>query len=89
MASIPRKLQDAKETLRAVSSPWMFDFACPFCGKTEVSMFMGKISFSAVVGEEELADPVNVALAGLMCARSHVFFVLDSDVAAMIAASAA
>jgi hypothetical protein len=83
--SPPTELQN----LREVSSPWLFEFACPFCGKTEVSMFVGDVEFSAIIGREELSEPLNVALAGLMCAKSHVFFVLESDMAAMKAASAA
>jgi hypothetical protein len=36
------------------------------------------------MGEEDLCNPTPVALAALICAKSHVFSVLENDVAAMI-----
>jgi hypothetical protein len=78
-----------RAVFRSVSSPSLFEFACPFCGKTEVSMIMGQVVFSAIVSNEELCDPVKVTLAALTCAKSHVFFVLDRDLAAIVESSAA
>jgi hypothetical protein len=67
----------------------MFEFACPFCARIEVSMLMGKVNFSATMGDEPLCDPVNTKLAALICANSHLFFVLESDMAAIVATAAA
>jgi hypothetical protein len=88
-SSPPTKLQTARANFRAVSSPDLFEFACPFCAKTEVSMFMGKVNFSATIGNEELCNPVKVTLAALICAKSHVFFVLESDLATALTSAAA
>jgi hypothetical protein len=64
------------------------DIDCPFCRSSEVSMFMGRVKFSAVVSEEELCDRTRIALVGFICVKAHMFFVLDSDLAEMTAASA-
>jgi hypothetical protein len=65
------------------------DFACPFCNKTQVSLFMGTVVFSAKMGDKELCDPVKVTLAAPICAKSHLFFVPESDMAGTMAAAAA
>jgi hypothetical protein len=83
------RLQAVETTFRVVSSPSLWEFDCPFCGKTEVSMFIGKVSFSATMGGESLCEPVKPTLVALICADSHLFFVLESDMAAMCKAAAA
>jgi hypothetical protein len=50
---------------------------------------MGTVVFSTKMGDKELCDPVKVTLAALICAKSHLFFVLKSDMAGTMAAAAA
>jgi len=57
--------------------------------KTDASLFMGKVSLSAIMGGDDLFDSENVALAALICSKSHVFFVLETDMIAMLTTSAA
>jgi hypothetical protein len=87
--SQPTKLQTATASMRAVSSPVGCEFACPFCAKTDASLFMGKVNLSAIMGGDDLFDSENVALAALICSKSHVFFVLETDMIAMLTTSVA
>jgi hypothetical protein len=50
---------------------------------------MGTVVFSAKMGDKELCDPVKVTLAAPICAKSHLFFVSESDMAGTMAAAAA
>jgi len=86
----PRKLQEDGVHIRAVRGHMLPDINCPFCGGTaEVSMIMGKVVFSAIVGDEELCDAERVSLAGFICTKAHLFFVLETDMAATLAGQAA
>ena len=82
----PSNLESARAILRSVCSPPLRDLDCPFCGETEVSMLMGKANFFATWGDKELCDE-KVSLTALICAKSHLFFVLENDMAATLAAS--
>jgi hypothetical protein len=83
------KFQEDGAHIRAVSGHMLPDIDRPFCREADVSMFMGKIALSTIVGDEELCDQARVSLVGFMCARSHLFFVLESDLALAVASSAA
>ena len=84
----PSNLESARAILRSVCSPPLRDLDCPFCGETEVSMLMGKANFFATWGDKELCDE-KVSLTALICAKSHLFFVLEHDMAATVATAAA
>jgi hypothetical protein len=51
-------------------------------------MLMGKANFFATWGDKELCDE-KVSLTALICAKSHLFFVLEHDMAATVATAAA
>jgi hypothetical protein len=89
MKNQPMLSKQTQAALLPAASPARVEFACPFCGRTEVSLVIGKVIFSATIGN--LDAPVTVGLAALICVKSHLFFVKENDVAMILesAASAA
>jgi hypothetical protein len=72
-----------------VSATTVGEFVCPFCGKTDLAVFMGKVDFSASIDSDDLLGEANVSLAALICGKSHLFFVLEADVARTLSSLAA
>jgi hypothetical protein len=85
----PSKFEQALASFRAISNPSTSEFACPFCGDTEIAFLMGEVIFSATMGDEELYGPAKATLATLICAKSHMFFVLENDMTAVFESPAA
>jgi hypothetical protein len=62
-----------------MSSTTLPDLACPFCGNPNLAFLAGKIRFSATVGSDSLFDRASLAMVGVICQRSHIFFLRQSD----------
>lgn len=75
------RFQIAKASFRAADATIQGEFGCPFCGKADLAIFMGKVDFSAKIGSDDLLDDANVSLAAIICGKSHLFFVLEADLA--------
>jgi hypothetical protein len=83
-SSTPSEPQAATTSMREVTCPSIEEFICPFCATMGVSLLVGKVSFSATMGGEELCERETVPLTALICAKSHLFFVRDSDMASKL-----
>lgn len=81
--------QIASARFRALKPTLVSEFACPFCGTTDLAVLMGKVDFSAKMSGDDLIGEANVSLAALICAKTHLFFVLESEVARMLTPAAA
>jgi hypothetical protein len=84
LPSTPR--EEATASMRSVICPSLLEVTCPFCAKTDVSLFIGKVSFSATMGGDDLCNRETVTLAALICEKSHLFFVRESDMVSKLAA---
>jgi hypothetical protein len=81
--------QIARANFRPASATTVGEFGCPFCGKNDPAVFMGKVDFSARMGSDDLLEQASVSLAALICEKSHMFFVLEADVSGMFKPSTA
>jgi hypothetical protein len=63
----------------SVTCPSQPDVCCPFCANTGLALLMGKVIFSATISGDDLFDGSPQPLLAVVCSKSHVFFLRETD----------
>jgi hypothetical protein len=67
--------------IRAVTCSSLRDLTCPLCATTSVAVLVGKVDFSAKISGDDLCQRAPQPLVAVACSNSHVFFLLEKDMA--------
>jgi hypothetical protein len=61
------------------SLPSLPDLVCPFCGNTDIAVVVGKVTFMATMGGDDLFNGKDQPLVTVVCSKSHFFFLRKGD----------
>jgi hypothetical protein len=65
--------------IRAIPCPSLPDLVCPFCGNTDIAVVVGKVTFMATMGGDDLFNGKDQPLVTVVCSKSHFFFLRKGD----------